>query len=274
LKRAFHRFRIGNNPGVVCYTTSAFFLWLLGLPDQALVRADEAGDLVRSLNHPFSTAYVLFHSSMLHMWRREMKPVQERARAMLKLAEEHEFQIWKSLATILSGVAEAGFGRAKEGLARINKGMDLYEGLTTPPIFWPSLLYIHAWVTAQAGRVEDGLNILNKALEYTGPNNENDLIPQIALLKGDLLLTLSQSNAPKARDYYQNAFDAGQNTGARMFELLAATRLCRLELAEGGGGRFARSLKKIYESFTEGFSTADLIDAKVLLDKLDQEGIK
>ncbi len=64
------RFRLGNNPGVACFTTSALVLWMLGFPDRALKRADDAVALANRRNHPFSMAYALFHAGLLHLWRR------------------------------------------------------------------------------------------------------------------------------------------------------------------------------------------------------------
>ncbi|HLA99049.1 MAG TPA: AAA family ATPase, partial [Anaerolineales bacterium] len=106
------RFRLGNNPGVACFTTSALVLWMLGFPDRALERANDAVALAKRLNHPFSLAYALFHTGLLHLWRREAELVQGRAQAVLDIAEKHEFQIWRAVATCLHGAALAGMGRA------------------------------------------------------------------------------------------------------------------------------------------------------------------
>ena len=67
-------------------------------------------------------AYALFHTGLLHLWRREVELVQERAQAVLDIAEEHEFQIWTAVATCLHGAALAGMGRAEEGLAQVRNG--------------------------------------------------------------------------------------------------------------------------------------------------------
>ena len=63
--------RVGNDPRVACYTTSAFTLWLLGYPDRAVERANAALALAVELEHPFTSAYARFHSGLLHLWRRE-----------------------------------------------------------------------------------------------------------------------------------------------------------------------------------------------------------
>ena len=113
------RFRLGNNPGVACFTTSALVLWMLGHPDRALERANRAVALATELGHPFTQAYALFHSSFLHLWRREPELVRDRAIGVLDVADEHDLQIWKALGTCLLGAANTGMERFEEGLTQI-----------------------------------------------------------------------------------------------------------------------------------------------------------
>ena len=58
-------YRLGNNTGAACFTTSAFFLWMLGCPNKAVARAEEAIALAARLQHPYTLAYVKFHGSLL-----------------------------------------------------------------------------------------------------------------------------------------------------------------------------------------------------------------
>ncbi len=71
--------RLGNDSRVACYTTSAFTLWTLGLPDRAVERADAAIALSDRLGHPWTSAFARFHSGLLHLWRREPELVLDRA---------------------------------------------------------------------------------------------------------------------------------------------------------------------------------------------------
>jgi tetratricopeptide (TPR) repeat protein len=259
------RYRLGNNPGVACFTTSALVLWMLGFPDRALNRADEAVALAKRLNHPFSMAYALFHTGLLHLWRREMELVQRRSQVTLDIAEEHEFQIWRAVATCLHGAALAGMGRVEEGLIQTNRGMDLYQGMKTPPVFWPLLLLIQAWVCGQAGRTAEGLILLDKALEIVGPGSGNPLSSELCRLKGNLLLAHSQENPQEAEAWFQQAWEVAQKRGARMMELRAAVSLSRLWQQQGKPEQGRRLLTQAYGSLTEGFTTADLQEAKGLL---------
>jgi predicted ATPase/class 3 adenylate cyclase len=261
-------FRLGNNSGVACFTTSAFILWMLGYPDRALQRANDAVALATELEHPFTLAYGLFHAGFLHLWRREPELVRDRAVGVLQVVEDHDFQIWRALGMCLLGAANTGMGQGKEGLAQIRQGIDLYQGLKTPPVFWPLLLFVQAGAHAQAGRAEEGLALIDEALEVAGRGSGMTLLPEFHLLKGDLLLALPQVNGASPEPWFQRAFDVAQSLDARMSQLRATVRLCRLPRDQDNVEQGGRVLRAVYDTFTEGFATADLIEARVLLESL------
>ena len=225
------RYLLGNNPGVPCYTTSALVLWMLGFPDRALQRANDALALATRLNHPFSMAYALFHTGLLHLWRREVELVQERAQALLPLAQEHEFDIWRALATVLNGAALAGLGRAEDGLTEVNRGIDLYQVLKTPPIFWPLLLVVRAEVCAQAGRPAEGISLLDEALAIVPPEAGFPMSSELYRLKGELLLALSPKDHAAAEPWFRQALEIAR---AATLEDVRAARRRELEPAMAG----------------------------------------
>ena len=94
------------------------------------------------------------------------------------------------------------------------------------------------------------------------------MLPELHLLKGDLLAAIGAddgSGGAQAEPWYRLAFDRAGELNARMTRLRAATRLGRLHLADGEAEAAARTLEPIYATFTEGFATADLIEARDLL---------
>jgi predicted ATPase/class 3 adenylate cyclase len=259
------RFRLGNNPGVASFTTSALVLWMLGYPDRALERANRSVALATDLGHPFTMAYALFHSSFLHLWRREPELVRDRAMGVLVVANEHNLQIWKAIGTCLLGAANAGLGRSEEGLEQIRRGVDRYDGLKTPPVFWPLILSVQAGAYARSGKPADGLGLIEEAIEIAG--SELTVLPEFYLLKGDLLLALREAAGAGAVPWFQRAFDAAQGLDARMLQLRAAVRLFRFRRDQGNTEQDSRVLRAVYDTFTEGLTTADLIEARVLLEE-------
>jgi predicted ATPase len=263
----FRPFQIGNNPGIVCYTTSAFFLYFLGFADRAVVRADRAMELVKELNHPFTMAYALFHTGSLHLWRGEIELAKERAENMWEIGEKHGFQIWESLATMLLGATQAMLGQAEEGLAKIERGFARYQGLKTPPVFYPQLTGIRAIAFAQAGQPAEGLKLVDDLLKDVDEERLRREMSPMLLLKGDLLLAVSPENAAEANDIFRSLLTGQAFVGGKMVVLQAATRLCELEMLVGKAEESGRLLAEIYDNFTEGFETFDLLEARRVLDE-------
>ncbi|MDQ4028970.1 MAG: adenylate/guanylate cyclase domain-containing protein, partial [Actinomycetota bacterium] len=260
------KFRLGNDPRVACLTTSAFLLWMLGFPDRGLDRANQAVALATRLEHPFTLAYALFHAGFLHLWRREPECVRDRGEGVLAVAEEHDLQIWRAVGMCLLGAGETGMGRFEDGLAHIRDGFDLYHGLKTPPVFWPLLLSIEARALAGSGRPRDGLARIDEAIEIASHASGTTLLPEFYLLRGDVLLALSDGITERAEPWFKHALDVARDVGARMPELRAAVRLCRLWRDQGNVEDGGRLLHAVYDSFTEGFATADLVEARGVLE--------
>jgi hypothetical protein len=238
---------------------------MLGFPDRALERANAGVALAVELEHPFTTAYALFHSAFLHLWRREPELVRERAAGVLDVVEDHEFPIWRAVGTCLLGAAETAMGHHDEGLAQIRQGMELYQGLKTPPVFWPLLLYVQSGACARAGRTAEGLAYIQEALEVASGGSGTTLLPELQLLKGDVIAAGPDGNRAAAEPCFQRAFDVARDLEARTSQLRAAIRLCRVSRERGDAERGRRVLSNVHQTFTEGFTTADLIEAGELL---------
>jgi predicted ATPase/class 3 adenylate cyclase len=264
------RFRLGNNPGVAALTTSALTLWMLGFPDRALERANRAVASATELEHPFTLSYALFHSGFLHLWRREPELIRDRAVGVLDVADEHELEIWRALGTCLLGAAKTGLGRSEEGLADIADGIAMYRGLRTPPVFWPLLLFVRAGACARCGRPAEGLDLLEEAIEIADQGSGLTLIPEFYRLKGELLHAVSGANGAGAEPWLRRAFDVAGELDARMPQLRAAIGLYRSRREQGDAEHWGRALSAVYATFTEGFTTPDLIDAGNLLEAVTE----
>jgi predicted ATPase/class 3 adenylate cyclase len=258
-------FRLGNDAGPTCFTTSAFFLWMLGYPDKAVARADVAITLATQLRHPYTYAYVEFHCGLLRLWLRQPELAREHAVEVLQVVQQCNFPLWSALGTCLLGMADAELGRADEGLAQVNEGIAQYQQMRTPPVFWPQLVAIKAGAHALAGKVAEGLVLLDDALELAAHGYASS-IPEFSLLKGDLLIVAGAADADAAH-WFQRAFDGAGIQGLRMTQLRAALRLCRVWRTQGRDDA-DRLLRSVYDTFTEGFATADLTEARGLLGSL------
>jgi predicted ATPase len=258
----------GNDPRIACYTTSAFALWLLGYPEQAVERASAALALGAELDHPFTLAYARFHASLLHLWLRDFETVLAGAAGLQHLAEQHGFQVWKAAGNVLSGASEVGLGRFEDGLARLHGGMTLYHGLGSPPVFWPMLLSIQASALLGARRPAEARAPTEEALAIMSAAGTS-LLSEIQLLKGDLIAALAAEEGredTEAEQWYRMAFERARERNVRISQLRAAMRLCRAANGKSGQDAAKQALAEVYASFTEGASTRDLLEARKLLD--------
>lgn len=256
------RFRLGLDVRVSCLTTSGFFLWLMGHPEQAVERADRAVEIATEIDHQYSLAYGLFHSGFLHLWRREPERVMARASATMRVGEASDLPIWRALGTCLLGAGTSALGRPAEGLRQIADGLEQYQDLRTPPVFWPFVRFIQGGAHVQAGTPGPGVLLIEEAINLGGPTNP--IAPLFHIVRGDLSMVGPRPDVAAAGACYERALTMAGHLGARVPELRAAGRLCRIATEENRQDRVDR-LRAVHSTFTEGFSTPDLVEAAELL---------
>jgi predicted ATPase len=133
-------------------------------------------------------------------------------------------------------------------------------------------------VYQKEGRTEEGLGLLDEALEVVRINDERWWEAELYRLKGQLTLQQVQGSSFKfqippnpqaeAEACFLKAIEIAKKQQAKSWELRAATSLARLWQQQGKREEARQMLAEVYDWFTEGFDTADLKDAKALLDAL------
>jgi predicted ATPase/class 3 adenylate cyclase len=266
-QNSFRSYLFGNDPGIACIITSTLVLWMLGLPDKAISRAKEAVALAKKLNHPFSIAYTLFHTGLLHLWTGKIDQAEDYSLLLKEMADEYEFYIWTAVGASLHGAAQVRSGRVEEGLAQIQWGMETYQGLKTPPVFWPLLIFNQAEAYLQAGRPEEGLALLSQLMKSADPIEGGALLCEFLRLQGDLLLAVSKENAGEAENLFISALEMAKEHKANMLALRAAIRLANLWREQDKSEQSRQLLSEYYQEMTEGFSLPDPMEARALLEK-------
>jgi predicted ATPase len=272
-----HAVRYGQDPGVVCRAYVGVTLWYLGYPDQALQRSHEALTLARELAHPVSLGYALFFATWVHQFRQEGHLIQELAEAVITLGAEQGFAVFTASGTIFRGWAltqrsaepGAGQGQVEEGMAQMQQGLAARRA-TGAAVFQPYGLALLAAASAQVGQVEAGLTLLAEALAVTNDKGERRWEAELYRLQGELLLARAMGHDTEAETCFRQALDIARQQQAKSWELRAATSLSRLWQHQGKRAEARELLAPIYGWFTEGFDTADLQEAKTLLEELSQ----
>jgi predicted ATPase len=261
-------FLYGEDAGVLCRSYSVWTLWLLGYPDQAHTRNDEAVTLAQQSVHPLSLTTAWSCAAGLHQFRREGSVAQKRAEATIVLATEQGFPLWLAFGAMLRGWALAYQGQAQEGIKQLHQGL-LAWCATGAETGRPSFLALLAEAHGMRGEPETALAVLVEALMLVDKTGERVYVPELYRLKGALLLQQNTANQAEAETCFQHAIRIAQNQQAKSFELRASTSLARFWQQQGKRQEAHDLLAPVYNWFTEGFDTADLKDAKALLHALE-----
>jgi predicted ATPase len=260
-------FRIGHDLGVGCRVGAALTLWLLGYPDQALPCLHEGLALAHELSHPFSLAFARCYAAMASQLRRDVLAVHEHAEAAVTLATEQGFPYWTAMGTSLRGWALAMQGQGEAGLAQVRQG-DAAWRATGAALHVPYFCTLLADVSAHLGHTEDGLQALAEAQTLMEQQEERWWEAEVYRLRGVLLLRQTGTPQAEAEACFQQALDVARHQEAKALELRAAMSLSRLWQQQGKRQETYDLLAPIYHWFSEGFDTADLQEAKALLDAL------
>jgi predicted ATPase len=261
-------FRMGQDGGVTsCLLHAAQTLWLLGYPEQALGHLHEALALAHAQSHPIILAQAQAMAAFVLQLRRDVPAVHEQAVAAAALSTEQGFLQWAAMGMILHGWALAMQGQGEAGLAQVRQGSVTYRA-TGSTMFVPLWCTMLAEVCDHLGHTEDGLQALAEAHALVEQHEERFWEAEIHRLRGVLLLRQPRTPQAEGETWLQQALDVARLQEAKSLELRAATSLARLWQQQGKRQEAHDLLAPIYNWFTEGFDTLDLMDAKALLEAL------
>jgi adenylate cyclase len=270
--------------GVAGLSSIALVLWLLGYPDQAFKKSQEALALAQALAHPFSLAQALVWTSWFHQLRGDEREAQKAAEAAIRLSAEQRFPIWLTMAMMFRAWALVRQGQCAEGMAQLRQALEDTRAIgaeTNLPTFFAFLAEGH-W---RAGEREDGLRALADAMAHVDKSASLYYEAELYRMKGTLTIQTrvpdpeleeTKVQQPRSRTQaeaeaetcFHRAIEIARRQGAKSLELRAVTSLTRLWEQQGKKQEARNMLAETFGWFTEGFDTADLKDAKALLDEL------
>jgi predicted ATPase len=205
--------------------------------------------------------------SVLHHLRGDITAFQDAAERVIGICTEHGFAYWLAHGTVNLGTAMAEQGRGEKALALINHGFAAARA-TGAEVNRVDFLRGLAQAYSALSRFDDALDTLSKTLAIGLEHEDLYLAAEIYRLKGELLLQRDDSSCAEAQACFQSGIKIARDQSAKSLELRATTSLARLLNNTGRRDEARTMLANIYNWFTEGFDTADLIDAKALLDEL------
>jgi tetratricopeptide (TPR) repeat protein len=257
--------------GVHSLMFSGYSSWYLGFPDQARDRVERALSLARQQSDPFCLCLALAGSSHVDHLRGEAIAASKFADAMFHLAQEQGFRGFLAMATALRGLVLSASAHAEEGISQLREGLDHSEGAFE--VMRTRYLAYLAVGYGVVGRVDEGLAVLTEAMGLVESTGVCVYEAELNRLKGELTLKRPGAGSnlkvqEEAETYFRQALEIARRQCAKSWELRAATSLARLLDKRGRRNEARAMLGEIYNWFTEGFHTADLKEAKALLNEL------
>jgi predicted ATPase len=240
-------------------------LFCLGYPDQALAQSNPAIAEARRLAHPQTLAVTLGCGAILLSLVGDDAALDEWADRLVALTTEQGIPSWRALGTIHRGWVKVKNGDVTEGMSLLRSGSIAFRA-TGAELFMPHYIALLAAACEIAGPIEEALILLDEALQIMERTGERWLAAELNRRKGQLLLR--QGHTEAAEELYRKALSIAEEQGAKLWELRAAVSLARLRRDQRRHPEARDLLAPVYDWFTEGFDTADLKEAKALLDGL------
>lgn len=266
-----HRPSAVQDPGVMCLCYSAWGLWELGYPDQALERAVRVVELADALHHRFSMGEACGFRTTVHYFRGEFHEALAWAQKAIDICEDAGFVVWLAHALVMHGRVLTELGDADAGLVEMRRGYELWTdsgAVVTRPFY----LAMQAESLAHAGRFTEGLGALAEALKLIDCHGERYYEPEIRRLQGRLLLLNSGESPDRRSDdaqkWFLSALHVAEELQLKSLALRSATDLAQLLEGAGRSGDAYRVLSSASSAITEGRETADVMRASKLLAQL------
>lgn len=252
-----------HDAGVCGHIHKAMSLWQLGYPDRAIDTSKEGLKLAETLSHPLSSALIGCYAAIVHQLRGEPDAVLRLAEAAAKECARHGLEIWSNNAEILRSWATAALGD-DNGVESMRRALE-QRGATGSKLRQVYYLTIFAELLADAGAVEDGLEVIERSLTMLEESGERRWEPYVHKINADLMRAKNEPDL--AVLHFNEAISVARRQKARSFVLRATIGLADLRLEQGDRKEAGLLLDPIYASFDEGFDTCDLRMARALLER-------
>ena len=257
-------YKYGRDAGVMSQLYGGWNLWYLGYPDRALERTTEAIILAKNHGHPHTVVGALIIGALSLVVRREVEPIFALVEEGVKLANEYGFSMWLQHAITIQAAGMLLAGDVDAAIVKFREAEVLREA-TGIKLLCSNASAALGDAYLQADRPSEALRKIEYGLEFVQSKLDRYHEPELYRLKGEIQLSLHPNDPVLAESSFNQAIKIAKAHHARSFELRAAISLGRLWQSQGKSNEARVLISTIYKEFTEGFETADLKDAKMLL---------
>ena len=266
----------GVHPVVGALAQYALALWFAGFPDQARAQADRGLAYAERLGRPTDLASIVSQSAVLALLCGDTDRASGLAARALSLCADHQLAEFVGPSRSVQGASLVDRD-ALGGVTEMEHGLAKQRG-TAGAFFCDVILAFLALGHGRTGQWDEGLRRVDEGLALSERRFERIYTAELWRVRGELLFgsaRMTQHAAggdPKgdaAETCVRRALEIARQQEARSLELRAAVSLARLHMVRAGRHDEVRDLlRSVYASFTEGFDTRDLEEARVLLGQL------
>jgi predicted ATPase len=255
------------------YTTALTYLsliqWMLGYPARARRMADEALQCATDLEHANTTALVriLAGAQLAHLLH-DVPATREYADSVIVLLRQYDLRAWHPMVKPLQGWVLGEVNQAQDGISLVQEAIAEFDAIDTR-VYRAHYLAILAGLYARSGDFAAGLRVIREAHEFIERIEHHLWHAELCRIEGEVLRQAGAAHEQVER-CFTTAIDLARRQEAKSFELRAVTSLARLWRDQGRHDNARDLLRPIYEWFTEGLDTPDLVAAKTLLDELSR----
>jgi predicted ATPase/class 3 adenylate cyclase len=263
------RYQYGQDIGATALCYLSWALWHLGYVDQACKVADEAVKHAETLAHPFTLAYTIAHArGMMDVFRRSPNEARAYAGQVVSICTELGFPFWTAGGRILDGWAATCEGDdARTGLETLRAGLAAWRN-TGARLWLPMFIAIEAEAHSKVGHRGAALRAIEEAVSTATETGERWAMAEVLRIKARVLRAAPRAKADEVESLLTDSMKIARRQQARCWELRAACDLAQHWQEQGRESEASKLLRSIYDQFTEGFDTTDLVNARAIMDGL------
>jgi class 3 adenylate cyclase/predicted ATPase len=265
------RFEFTYEPRCVALSVQSLELTLRGYFDRAKADEREALDYAAEFAHPQTTGHVLAYKLLRGEFQQDYSEQEKTEAALSRHAEEHKIVFWSLWRDIFRGFAAARGGRALEGIAMIDRSLDVFAEMKFT-YYRPYHLGLRARAYEIAGNLESALASVNEAIAFANNSGEKVVLADLLRLSGELHLARSGGAAAEmAEGLFFEAIALARAQGSKLHELRAATSMARLLRRQSKHDDAENLLRPVYGWFSEGLDAPDLVMARAVLEDISAD---
>ena len=258
--------RFGQDAEVAILSDRSWALWLLGYPEAAHRDADDALKKAREMGQAATLMYALSRAPTFSILSGDRPAAAAQAQELVALANEKGSSIWNARGLLYKGGALTLNGGGPDAIRMIADGITAARS-TGSTFLLPFYLPYLARAQAELRQFDQASRCISEAMTAVETTKEKWCEAEIHRIAGEIALMSPEPNAAKAQAHFERALAVACDQKAKSWELRAAMSMAILWRNQGQRQQARDLLAPIYDSFTEGFDTPDLKEAKALLDE-------